>query len=150
MNDYIRSYEHILLAVDLTEEADLVGQKAATIASNSGASLSVIHVIEPLSFAYGGDVPMDLSNIQSQLEEHAQTRLESFASHMKVKPSELIVATGHTETEIHRHAEKLGCDLIVVGSHGRHGFALLLGSTSNSVLHGAKCDVLAVHVGSDS
>ena len=38
------------------------------------------------------------------------------------------------------------CDLIVVGSHGRHGLALLLGSTANDVLHGAPCDVLAVHL----
>ena len=41
-----------------------------------------------------------------------------------------------------------GADLIVVGSHGRHGLALLLGSTANGVLHGATCDVLAVRVGS--
>jgi universal stress protein A len=33
-----------------------------------------------------------------------------------------------------------------VGSHGRHGLALLLGSTANSVLHGSPCDVLAVRV----
>ncbi|TNF89176.1 MAG: universal stress protein, partial [Gammaproteobacteria bacterium] len=40
-----------------------------------------------------------------------------------------------------------GADVIVVGSHGRHGLALLLGSTANGVLHGATCDVLAVRVG---
>ncbi|BBI62758.1 hypothetical protein HSBAA_40640 [Vreelandella sulfidaeris] len=51
------------------------------------------------------------------------------------------------DTEIHRFAEEHGVDLIVVGSHGRHGFALLLGSTSTGVLHGAQCDVLAVRVG---
>ena len=37
-------------------------------------------------------------------------------------------------------------ELIVVGSHGRHGFSLIFGSTSNSVLHGAQCDVLAVRI----
>ena len=34
----------------------------------------------------------------------------------------------------------------MVGSHGRHGLALLLGSTANDVLHGAPCDVLAVRL----
>jgi universal stress protein A len=48
--------------------------------------------------------------------------------------------------EIHRLARELRCDLVVVGSHGRHGLALLLGSTANDVLHGAQCDVLAVRL----
>ena len=50
--------------------------------------------------------------------------------------------------EIHSKAEEIGADLIVVGSHGRYGLALLMGSTANGVLHGATCDVLAVRVGS--
>jgi len=41
-------------------------------------------------------------------------------------------------------AKEQGCDLIVVGSHGRHGLALLLGSTANDVLHARRRDVLAV------
>ena len=41
----------------------------------------------------------------------------------------------------------IAADLIVIGSHGRHGLALLLGSTANGVLHGAPCDVLAIRVG---
>ena len=38
-------------------------------------------------------------------------------------------------------------DLIVIGSHGRSGWKLLLGSTANKVLHGSHCDILTVHVG---
>jgi universal stress protein A len=45
-----------------------------------------------------------------------------------------------------RIAKERGVDLIVVGSHGRHGLQLLLGSTANGVLHLAECDVLAVRV----
>ncbi|MGB1202845.1 MAG: universal stress protein [Alloalcanivorax venustensis] len=37
-------------------------------------------------------------------------------------------------------------DLIVLGSHGKHGIRLLLGSTANAVLHRATCDVLAVRI----
>ncbi len=56
------------------------------------------------------------------------------------------IVTGHTEYEIHRVASETEADLIIVGSHGRHGLALLLGSTDNGVLHGARCDVLAIRV----
>ncbi|MDB4308535.1 universal stress protein, partial [Porticoccaceae bacterium] len=48
--------------------------------------------------------------------------------------------------EMHNMAKENHIDLIVVGSHGRHGLALIFGSTSNSVLHGATCDVLAVRI----
>ena len=43
-------------------------------------------------------------------------------------------------------ARQQGVDLIVIGGHGRHGLALLLGSTANAVLHGAPCDGLAVRI----
>ena len=53
---------------------------------------------------------------------------------------------GIPKQEIINVAEQQQVDLIVVGSHGRHGLALLLGSTANSILHTAKCDVLAVRL----
>ena len=46
-------------------------------------------------------------------------------------------------------ADEIEADVIVIGSHGRHGVKLLLGSTANAVLHQASCDVLAVRVSSD-
>ncbi len=56
----------------------------------------------------------------------------------------------HTTTSLPNSGpEEINADLIVVGSHGRHGFALLMGSTANGVLHGARRDVLAVRVGKD-
>jgi universal stress protein A len=56
---------------------------------------------------------------------------------------------GQPRQEIHGLAKEQHCDLIVVGSHGRHGLALLLGSTANDILHGASCDVLAVRLVKD-
>lgn len=139
-------YGKILLALDLSAECDQLINKAREIASANSAELYLLHVIEPLSFAYGGDVPMDLTTIQEQLDEHAHSRLNQYAEKMNYPVKEQMVITGHTETEIHRLAKEKEIDLIVVGSHGRHGLALLLGSTANSVLHGATCDVLAVRV----
>jgi universal stress protein A len=56
---------------------------------------------------------------------------------------------GSPKLEIVRVAEENNVDLIIVGSHGKHGIALLLGSTANGVLHHAKCDVLAVRIYDD-
>jgi universal stress protein A len=52
-------YTKILVAVDLSEESAQVAQRGHAIANNNSAELHLIHVIEPLSFAYGGDIPMD-------------------------------------------------------------------------------------------
>ena len=140
-------YRHLLLAIDLTEESNQVAEQALALAKVFGAELSVIHVIEPLSVAYGGDIPMDLSSVQDQIHEQAKSQLAEFAAGLSIPAERQYLIFGRPETEIHRVSECKGVDLIVVGSHGRHGFALLLGSTANSVLHGAKCDVLAVRVG---
>lgn len=139
-------YPKILLAVDLSDESEQLIKKTCNVATNNHAELTVIHVIEPLNFAYGGDVPMDLSTTQDQLAEHAIINLASFCEKLDYPVTEQLVITGHTESEIHRVAQEKSADLIVVGSHGRHGLALLLGSTANGVLHGAPCDVLAVRV----
>ncbi|MDP6969106.1 MAG: universal stress protein [Gammaproteobacteria bacterium] len=142
----MQTYSNILVAIDLNDEAEPVSNKARALAQLTGAKLHFMHVTEPLSYAYGGDVPMDLSSIQEQLQEHAQERMTQFMQSANLLAYNKILANGHIETEIHRAAEEIGADLIVVGSHGRHGLALLLGSTSNSVLHGATCDVLAVRI----
>ncbi len=90
---------------------------------------------------------MDLSTIQEQIQDTAKMHLAEFARSLKIPDEDQHLIFGRPETEIHALANQIGADLIVVGSHGRHGLALLLGSTANGVLHGAPCDVLAVRVG---
>lgn len=140
-------YRRIMLAVDLTEESNFVAQRAVGLAKAFDADLHIVHVIEPLSLAYGGDIPMDLSSVQEQIHEQAKSHLAEFAAKLGVPTDHQYLIFGRPESEIQRVAEAKGADVIIVGSHGRHGLALLLGSTANGVLHGATCDVLAVRVG---
>ena len=144
---YEAAYKKIMLAVDLTEESNAVAARAVAIADSDDAELHLVHVIEPLSLAYGGDVPMDLSAVQEQIQDQAKSHLKDFGARLNIDAAKQHLIFGRPESEIHRIAEEEGADLIVVGSHGRHGLALLLGSTANGVLHGASCDVLAVRVG---
>lgn len=141
-------YKHILVAVDLTEEADEVLRKAKAIAeANDNARLTLIHVVEPLSVAYTSDIPLDLTSFHDEITQQSRERINRLADKINIERGDQHVVYGRPEREVHRIAEKYGIELIVVGSHGRHGFALILGSTSTSILHGAHCDVLAVRVG---
>lgn len=140
-------YQHILVAVDLTEECDPVMKRAVALAKANDAQLSAVHVVEPMAMAFGGDVPMDLSMLQQQQFDQAKERLHQFTlTYPQITGTQCHLVYGQPRQEIHRLAAEQDCDLIVVGSHGRHGLALLLGSTANDVLHGAPCDVLAVRL----
>lgn len=140
------NYNHILAGVDLSDEATQVIARATALADANNAKLSIVHVVEPLTFAYGGDIPVDLTEIQDQLQAKATEQLENLAKANQIAAQDRHILIGQPVAEIHALAEKLDADLVVIGSHGRKGLALLLGSTANGVLHGAKCDVLAVRV----
>ncbi|MNG25866.1 hypothetical protein D3C84_1107770 [compost metagenome] len=90
---------------------------------------------------------MDLSQLQQQQFDQAKERMDRlFVKYPDIKRGDSHLTYGQPRQEIHQLAKENACDLIVVGSHGRHGLALLLGSTANDVLHGAPCDVLAVRL----
>ncbi len=73
-------YKHILVGVDLTVESRDVSRRACALKAAFNAKLSCVHVIEPLSLAYGGDIPMDLSTIQEQIQDTAKKHLAEFSS----------------------------------------------------------------------
>lgn len=137
-------YKHILFATDLTSDTDYLVEKVRSMCGFTGAKLSLIHVVEPLpgySYAYLG-----IEDIEGQLLNEARQSIEKLGAQLKVPASNVHVEVGPTKTKILKIAEDISADLIICGSHGRHGLSLLLGSTANAILHGAKCDVLTVRL----
>jgi universal stress protein A len=141
-------YKHILLAVDLSDETDKIADAAATIAEQSQAKLSIIHVLEHTPIVYGAgefSIPLDMS-LEEQLTQNANKALNALSRRIAISEQDQYIAHGSVKREIVGLAERIKADLIVIGSHGHHGMQALLGSTANGVLHAAKCDVLAVRV----
>lgn len=137
-------YKHILFATDLSNETDFLISKVRTICGFTNAKLSLVHVVEPLpgySYAYLG-----VEDIEGQLIEEAKTAIAKLGQTLSVDPKDQWIEVGPTKSKILGVADSIGADLIVCGSHGRHGLSLLLGSTANAILHGAKCDVLTVRL----
>ncbi|MGI6409547.1 MAG: universal stress protein [Gammaproteobacteria bacterium] len=144
------AYKHILIATDLSPECHLVLEPATKLHQSLGCKLSLVHVIEPLSMSFGADVPIDLGVLQEQQTRQADERLaEVLPDWPALQREDCHLRYGQPRAEIHQLAEEIGCDLILVGSHGRHGLALLLGSTASDLLSAAPCDVLAVNLKKD-
>lgn len=144
-------YKHILLAADFSEHGEAVARKARLLAEKYQARLSILHVVDnlPISDAsYGPIIPFDV-DLTEELMNAGKQRLAKLGEELGVPAEQQFLEIGSPKIEIVRLAEENSVDLIVVGSHGRHGLALLLGSTANGVLHYAKCDVLAVRLRDD-
>jgi universal stress protein A len=147
----MESYKHILLAADFSEHGEDVANRAKDLAEKYRAKLSIVHVMDNLLIsdaAYGSTIPFDL-DLTAELMAAAKKRLANLSEKLNIAEDCRWIETGSPKLEIIRVAEENKVDLIVVGSHGRHGFALLLGSTANGVLHHAQCDVLAVRLHND-
>ena len=147
------SYENLLVAVDLSSESRAVLDAAKAVTAKTGGRIHLVTVVKPLTHVYGG---LDMAPIASgtvSFEEEATTQarrqLENLAEEYGSNKADVHVILGAPGAEIRELAKSTDADLIVIGSHGRHGFSLLLGSTANAVLHDAGCNVLAVRLDFD-
>lgn len=145
----------ILIALDATDEAEEVLEGATSIDPRGSVDYQVITVIPPLM---GGVSGMDgasfaaswpLRDMEETIAAETTRNIRERAAAFGIGPDRVATRIGRPAVEIRAHAERIGADLIVIGSHGRHGLpGLLLGSTANGVLHNAPCDVLTVRIGS--
>jgi len=131
-------YNKILCAVDISPEGEVILSKAVSLAKQYDCELSLVHIIE-YSF-----LPKDY---QKKLKEEVIPKIDSIAEKFDINKKHRYIKFGQSYTEICELEKSLGIDLIVVGSHGKHGLKALLGATANGVLQQAECDVLLVKVG---
>jgi universal stress protein A len=146
-------YQNILVAVDLSEESGAIIERARLLAGPD-TTVNLVYVQEPMEAVYMGVVPygpvfVGMDQVEDRLQAELKGKLEEWGGKHGIDTANVHFLTGSPAREIHRFAEEHDVDLIVLGTHGQKGVQLLLGSTANSVLHGAGCDVLAVRMRSE-
>lgn len=134
------NYKHILAATAFHSETLPIVTKAVELARQYQAQLSVVSVVPNVPY-YMASGLSSVSDIELQLQADTQKKLDNLQSRFDM-PMSCYLARGVPKTEIVNLAKKIGADLIIIGSHGKHGVQLLLGSTASGVAHGAACDVL--------
>lgn len=142
-------FQHILIPLDGSGTSLLALDKAAGLAKAFGSRLTVMTVVDTHPFASGvGDFSVDQGGFQSAATVRANDALAAGEARLAEQGlrCERKVVVGHVLHEgILDTVAATGADLIVMGSHGRHGVEkLLLGSTAQRVLSHALVPVLVV------
>jgi universal stress protein A len=141
-------YKHILLAVDFSSDTDCLVKRTFDLGLELAASISIVHILDNIpmpDISYGTIIALN-DETDNTLLEQEKAKLNKIGDRLKVPDEQRWLIWGSPKEEICALAKQENVDLIIVGSHGRHGLALLLGSTANDVLHHAPCDVLAVRL----
>ena len=134
-------YQKILVAVNIYEDHAHIIDSSIAFARKLNALVEVVTVIDNAAEF----VPAAI-DFQKNLEQNAHDKLEAIKPKFQGLKASFRILQGNPNHQIVHYAEENHYDLIIVGSHARHGLNLLLGSTANSVLHKAKCDVLTVRM----
>ncbi|CAN5128074.1 universal stress protein [soil metagenome] len=140
------SYRTILLALDLSDDSEIIGRKGIELARRFDARLSLLHVVEYVPVEPMGEAILPAVQVEDELVDSAQRRLGELARKLEIDDASCRVEVGNIKLEVVRVAREQHVDLIVLGSRERHGLAILVNLTEDAVLHAAPCDVLAVRL----
>ena len=144
-------YDRILVPTDGSEEGELAVCHALDLAAVHGASVRAIYVVDTARYA---GMPMETTweGVGDLLYDDGEAALETVCELAADRgvDVETSVVDGSPSREIITHAERTGCDLVVMGTHGRGGIdRLLLGSVAEKVVRGSSIPVLTVRIGED-
>ena len=141
--------KRMLVPTDFSPASDIAFTYAVDMAAREGSTLHLLHVLDEASFAtaYPDGFYVELPGIRAQLTDEANARLQDLVARCAAENVEATteLAVGRAARIIVQTATTRGTDLIVIGTHGRSGFAhLMLGSVTERVVRMAPCAVLTV------
>jgi universal stress protein A len=140
-------YKKILVLLDLSEDSEQVAMAAKDMAAHSNAAIVALHVVDFVPLEPVGESLLPTVQIEQDLVERARQKLgELWARIGFTSTAATRIEAGNTKAEVLRVSQEEQPDLIVLGSRERHGLAILLNFTEDTVLHAAHCDVLAVRL----
>ena len=145
----MKRIRRVLYATDWSDASRRAFKTAVAIAKSTGARLTIVHVLTPVLPA----VPQQfidavvLDQLEKQTKRWITRELDKLADKARTADvkATTVLRSGDPVTQIIRAARSDGTDLIVVGTHGRHGLPkLFLGSVAERVVATSPCPVVTV------
>ncbi|TDL34318.1 universal stress protein [Jeotgalibacillus sp. S-D1] len=140
------SYDHILVAVDGSKEAEWAFKKSIDIAKRNDATLNLLHVIDTRSFAVVEAYDRSVAKRAQTFAEEMLGEYKAEAERKGVNKINVFVEYGSPKVLVPKEfAKKVEADLIICGATGLNAMErFLIGSISEHIVRAAKCDVLVV------
>jgi nucleotide-binding universal stress UspA family protein len=133
------AFKNILFLTDFSEASEPALAYAVGLARHYNANLFPAHAAEPIILTEASD-----ASVVDEIIENSRKRLDTLVKTTDVKVNPLF-SRGDIETVFPRWIEENGIDLVVIGTHARHGISrLLMGSTAEFIFRHAPCPVLTV------
>jgi len=144
----VHDFQHVLVATDFGSSSQRAVHVAAELAKRLMARFTVLHVIHESLPVYAMEAPLAMAMDSPETRERsAKLELDSFLESLANAgaPCAGVVRFGEPAQEIVACAEEAGCDVIVVGTHGRRGLTRwLLGSVAEKLVRSSHVPVLTV------
>ena len=143
----VAEIKNVLMPTDFSPTSKRALEYAHALAARFGASLHLLHVLAyPMSGAATPDAYwVELTDLRKRVREDVDRDIAALAASLGGVKVTTHVLDGNPAQKIVAAAKDLGCDLIVMGTHGHSGFAhLFLGSVAERVVRSAACPVLTV------
>jgi nucleotide-binding universal stress UspA family protein len=143
-------YKHVLVAVDGSDTSNLALQESIKLAKEQQAALRLVHVVDETPTYMTMDTAFALGDFQKAMREAGQKVLATCAATahqagVEVDTKFIVLQTQRICDAIIEEAKRWPADLIVIGTHGRHGFNhLLLGSVAEGVIRLATSPILVI------
>ncbi|HET9598073.1 MAG TPA: universal stress protein [Anaeromyxobacteraceae bacterium] len=140
------AWKKIACAVDFSVPSRVAMEQAAALAREHGASLALVNVFEPPPAVAADmlDSPLAFEALATEAEE-LLAAWKADAARATGADVSVRRLTGDPAVALAKLAREGGCDLLVLGTHGRRGLGhLILGSVAERVVHEAPCSVLVV------
>jgi nucleotide-binding universal stress UspA family protein len=137
--------EKLLFPTDFSPRSLSAREYAIYMADALGASVYLLHAIEPLKYDEVDDEIRDFySNLQAQLNQKMELENEFFEKRGVIVHTDVVI--GQRWKVINTYAKEKGIDLIIMGSHGirTESGDILIGTTSHKVMFSSPCPVLIV------
>ena len=142
----MNTIRRILVAVDYTPDSDAAIEQAASLATQTGASLRLLHVLEALMYA--APEMTELANREPSFHIEATRKLDAVVRSLKERGHSQVddeIAFGIAADVIVDHANQGKYDLLVIGALGRSSFRRAhLGIVTEQVIRRAQIPVLTV------